>query len=141
MYAKCVTRADFKRLALARLNDAKLLLKNRRYGAAYYVAGYVVECALKACLAKKVRRYEFPPKHEVVKKSFYTHDLQDLAKACGLMDVLEKGTTQLQAHWTTIKDWSEESRYDLGAGKQAKDILLAIDDPVDGVLQCIKHYW
>ena len=141
MYSEHVNRADFKKLAIMRLDDAKALLKDRRYSAAYYVAGYVVECALKACLAKKARRYEFPPRPDEIRKSYYTHDLQELAKASDLLEELEKGRSKLRGYWTTVKDWSGASRYNPQAGKRAKDILLAIEDPTDGVLQCIKRFW
>jgi HEPN domain-containing protein len=134
-------RSEFKKLAMTRLDDAKVLLKNRRDSAAYYLAGYAVECALKACLAKKTRQYHFPPEPETVRKRYYTHDLQILAKECGLSDVLEKGDPQLAKYWTSIKDWSERSRYDPHAGILAKDILRAVDDPASGVFQCIKRYW
>ena len=141
MYSNSVNRAELKELALTRLVDANVLLKNRRPSAAYYVAGYVVECALKACLAKKTRRYEFPPEPKVVREVYYTHDLQKLAEASGLSRVLEDGSAKLRTYWTTVKDWSEASRYDPNAGKRALDILEAIGDPEDGVLECIKRYW
>ena len=141
MYSDHVNRADFKKLALTRLDDAKVLLKNRRYSAAYYVAGYVVECSLKACLAKKTQRYQFPPDAKKVRQRYYTHELQILAEECGLLKEIEKGDAKLQAYWNTIRDWNEESRYNPGVGKRAKDFLLAIEDPAEGVLQCIKHYW
>jgi HEPN domain-containing protein len=123
------------------LDDAKVLLDNRRYSAAYYVAGYAVECSLKACLAKKTQRYQFPPDPDRVRKRYYTHKLQILAEECGLLKEIEKGRAKLQAYWNTIRDWTEESRYNPGDRKRAKDILLAIEDPADGVLQCIKRYW
>jgi AbiV family abortive infection protein len=122
------------------LEDAKALLRSKRYGAAYYLAGYAIECALKACIAKKTRRYDFPPEPKEVNK-LYTHDLQKLAEASGLITVLQEGPPKRQEYWTAVKDWNETSRYDPHAGKRAKDILLAIDDPRDGVLQCIKRYW
>jgi hypothetical protein len=95
----------------------------------------------RACLAKKARRYEFPPRPDEVRKSYYTHDLQELARASDLLDELEKGRSNLKRYWTTVKDWSGASRYDPHAGKLAKDILVAIEDPTDGVLQCIKRFW
>jgi len=140
-YSEYMTRAEFKRLALTRLDDARILLNKRRYGAAYYVAGYVIECALKACLARKARRYEFPPRPDVVRNSYYTHDLQKLAEEGGLLNELERGRPKLAGFWSTVKDWKGASRYDLQVGKRAKDILLAIEDPDEGVLQCIKRYW
>ena len=135
-------RAEFKKLALMRLDDARNLLKDRRYGAAYYVAVYVVECALKACLAKKTRRYKFPPKPSDVREFFYTHKLQKLAEASGLLGVFEKSSPKLSTYWNTVRDWNEDSRYEPYTDiKRAKDILLAIEDPAEGVLHCLKHYW
>jgi len=43
-----------------RLKDAEVLLQKGRNEAAYYLAGYAVECALKACIAKQTKRHEFP---------------------------------------------------------------------------------
>jgi HEPN domain-containing protein len=57
-----VKRKDLQALANARLRDAEILLKNRRFDGAYYLAGYAVECAIKACVAKKTQRYDFPDK-------------------------------------------------------------------------------
>lgn len=141
MYSDPVNRAEFKRLALTRLEDAKVLLKNRRHSAAYYTAGYVVEYALKACLARKARRYDFPPMPDVVRNKYYTHKLEILAQQSGLLGQLQQGSPRLQAYWTTVKDWKSDSRYDPHAGRRAKDILLAIEDATDGVLQCLKRYW
>jgi HEPN domain-containing protein len=136
-----MTRADFKKLALTRLADAKSLLRSRRHGAAYYVAGYAIECALKASLARKTGRYEFPPEPNEVREFYYTHKLQKLAQRSGLASKLEGGSTRLRTYWTIVKDWNEDSRYDPDAGKKARDIVKAIDDPADGVLECIKRYW
>jgi len=36
------------------------------FDGAYYLAGYAVECAIKACIAKGTRRYEFPDKRKVL---------------------------------------------------------------------------
>ena len=47
-----MNRADLQKLAEERLADAELLLANGRFGGAYYLSGYVVECALKACIAQ-----------------------------------------------------------------------------------------
>jgi HEPN domain-containing protein len=140
-YSNRVNRAEFKKLGLARLDDARVLLKNRRYSAAYYLAGYAVECSLKACLARKTQRYQFPPDPGTVRNRYYTHNLQILAEECDVVGEIKKGHAKLQAYWNTIKDWTEESRYKPRDGKRARDILLAIEDPADGMLQCIKRCW
>jgi HEPN domain-containing protein len=43
-----LNRRDFQELALVRLNEAKVLLDAGHFDGAYYLAGYAVECALKA---------------------------------------------------------------------------------------------
>ncbi len=47
-----MNRTVLQLLTEDRLKDAGVLLANGRYGAAYHLAGYAVECALKACFAK-----------------------------------------------------------------------------------------
>jgi hypothetical protein len=45
-----MNRVDFQNLATERLSDAEALIAGGRFDCAYYVAGYAVECALKACI-------------------------------------------------------------------------------------------
>lgn len=45
-----MNRVDFRQLAGLRIAEAKVLLDNNLYAGAYYLAGYAVECALKACI-------------------------------------------------------------------------------------------
>lgn len=47
-----MNRSDFQDLAQIRLAEAAALLQAERFDGAYYLAGYAVECALKACIAK-----------------------------------------------------------------------------------------
>jgi len=58
-----MNRAEYQQLAGAHLQHAKALLDVGLYAGSYYIAGYVVECALKACVAKLFSLtvdYEFP---------------------------------------------------------------------------------
>jgi hypothetical protein len=107
----------------------------------YYLSGYAVECALKACIAKQTRRHEFPPKakyaHEV-----YTHKLESLLKLAGLEKQLDSDMATnlaLARNWGVVKGWDEESRY-RSTGLNGKDLLAAIVGP-DGVLLWIKQRW
>ena len=88
-----MNRSDFRRLAEMRLVDAQVLLTNRRYAAAYYLTGYAVECGLKACIARQIRRYEFPPSAQFFRDVF-THDLTKLVTLAGLAAPL---TSQINA--------------------------------------------
>ncbi|HYP39716.1 MAG TPA: HEPN domain-containing protein [Chloroflexia bacterium] len=64
-----MNRDDFRKLAGLRITEAKVLLDNACYEAAYYLSGYAVECALKACIAKKTRRFDFPDKEFACRKA------------------------------------------------------------------------
>lgn len=58
-----MNRAELQRLAQERISDARVLLDARRWPAAYYLAGYAVECALKACIAKLMKSEEYPDRN------------------------------------------------------------------------------
>lgn len=60
------------------MKEAKALLTLGLNDGAYYLAGYAVECALKACIAKQTQRFEFPDKDKVTKG--WTHKLNELVK-------------------------------------------------------------
>jgi HEPN domain-containing protein len=57
-----VTRKELEALSRIRLREAEALARLGMSDGAYYLAGYCVECALKACIAKATQRQEFPDK-------------------------------------------------------------------------------
>jgi len=137
-----VTRRDFRELALIRLKEAQVLLRNGHHDGAYYLSGYVVECALKACIAKRTRRHEFPDKKTA--DASHTHRLSDLIKAAQLEDahIDEVGRDVVfGANWNIVKDWSEQSRYKKHPPESAEDMLSAVADRRHGVLRWIKQRW
>lgn len=71
-----MNRFDLQKMAEERVADAAALLDAERYQAAYYLCGYAVEFALKACIARQVREFDFPDR-KVVNDS-YVHDLKKL---------------------------------------------------------------
>jgi AbiV family abortive infection protein len=137
-----MNRNDLQTLAEERLTDAQVLLANGRFGAAYYLAGYVVECALKACIAKLTKAEDFPIKNS---SSVYTHDLKKLASAAGIdaaIAQLGRNDKAFETNWAYMTLWSEESRYDRYGDLQMAALMLdAVSDPKHGVLQCIRQYW
>jgi len=132
------------KLALDRLADSRVLLAAGRYDAAYYIAGYTVECALKACIARRTQELDFPPPPNVVRE-IYTHDFGKLLKAANLYQLFDadlKADPQLEVHWRRVKDWSEETRYDITKiEEEARHLIEAIGDVDHGVLACIRKYW
>jgi HEPN domain-containing protein len=139
-----MNRADFQKLAELRLREAKVLLDGKRYEGAYYLAGYAVECALKACIARKTKRYDFPPNDKTVRE-FYTHDLEKLAKGAdlgGALKIKEDSNVQFSLNWAVIKGWKEQARYEPRIDdKRAHDLYSAITDKKHGVLIWLKKYW
>jgi HEPN domain-containing protein len=138
-----MNRRDFQELAETRLLDAKALFEAKRFDAAYYLAGYVVECALKACIAKKTREHDFPPKDG---SRYYQHDLEKLLHWAfeGEFQQDQKADATLAGYWLLVTRWNEESRYELRgdqAEKLAEDMLLAVSDREHGVLKCLSKYW
>ncbi|OGK50025.1 hypothetical protein A3A55_03630 [Candidatus Roizmanbacteria bacterium RIFCSPLOWO2_01_FULL_40_14] len=136
-----LTRNDLKKLSQLRLKEAKKLLIARHYSGSYYLAGYVIECALKAYIARKTRKSEFPDIDAV--KASYTHNPENLIGAAGLKTQLNskiKSEKSFQVKWTTVIQWSEKSRYEIHTKKEAEDLLTAIEDP-KGVLKWIQKYW
>lgn len=95
-----MNNSDFQKLASIRLKEAQVLFREQQYASAYYLAGYAVECGLKACIAAQTRAGEFPPKPDIV-RGYYQHDLNGLVKAAGLRRELE---TQLESTVGFIKN-------------------------------------
>src|SRR5947207_1897885 len=112
-----MTRRELHRLSRLRQREARLLLRADQYAGAYYLIGYSVECALKACIAKQIRQFEFPDKD--LASRAYSHQPQELLKLAGLEDRLKQDmnkTTALALSWAVVKDWSVKSRYDSSIG-------------------------
>ena len=55
-----IARSDLRNIARARLRDAEMLLRARRYDGAVYLCGYSVEIALKARICRTSGWREFP---------------------------------------------------------------------------------
>jgi hypothetical protein len=137
-----MNRADFQRLAMTRLDEAGALLAAGKWAGAYYLAGYAVECALKASIAKQTRAYDFPDRTTVIDS--YTHDLVKLVKVAGLEQQLQSDTQAdllFAVNWATVKDWSEQSRYDLASQAAAESLNEALQDRRHGVMRWLRRHW
>jgi hypothetical protein len=137
-----MNRDDFQKLAQKRSLDAKALLDARRYSGAYYLSGYVIECALKAKITRSTKVYDFPDKKTVIDS--HTHNLSDLLRLAGLERQLTEDATKdpdLAVNWSVVKDWSEQSRYQSINGRAARDLFNAVHDPQHGVFPWLSQYW
>lgn len=120
-----------------------MLLDAGHYLGAYYLLGYAVECALKACVAKHVRRHDFPNKE--LAKAAYTHNLVSLRGTAGLnpdFDKERKANKPLERNWGVVKDWHETSRYSLSITEDdARGLYSACTSRGSGVLPWIRKRW
>src|SRR5258708_30307105 len=119
-----MNRVDFQNLAAERLCDAEALLAAGRFDCAYYIAGYAVECGLKACIAHKTREDDFPPRET---RKIWTHDLVDLLDSAGLKTEFSEETGRnllFEASWAIVRDWSESSRYENGHERLRAELML-----------------
>ena len=101
-----------------------------------------MECALKACGAKKTQRHEFPDLERA--KASYSHKFAALVMVAGLREELSKqiqADREFLANWSVALEWSEVSRYNLDTGPYAAGLVRAVFDRSHGVLRWIKQHW
>jgi len=137
-----VNRRDLQELSKVRLKEAKALLDLGMSDGAYYLAGYAVECGLKACIAKGTQRHDFPDKKKA--DSSYTHSLRDLVRVARLEAWRLKRVGEslaFESYWEVVDEWSERSRYERNSPEAAKHMVNAVSDRRDGVISWIKLYW
>lgn len=135
-------RRQLQQLSRIRLQETQVLLQASQWDGAYYLCGYSVECALKACIAKHVRRYDFPDR-DLASQS-YTHNLSQLVRVAGLELQLQAevaSSPALAVNWSIVKEWSERSRYERHQAEEARRLYAAIADRKNGVLQWIRRHW
>jgi HEPN domain-containing protein len=140
-----VNRKQLQRLAKERLKDSKALLAKKRWAAAYYFSGYVIECGLKACLLKYLDDTGIifrDRKYLSELTDCWTHDLGKLVKMADLESAF--GTARgahpnLEQFWGVVKDWKETSRYEEKTEDDARAMLDAVDNKPDGVFLWIQE--
>lgn len=138
-----MNRAELQQLAKDRIADAKALLAAKRWAGAYYLAGYAVECALKACVIVHLNTTdEFPERK--FSEQCWTHDLDRLMTLAGLKAALDADgvlAPELLHNWDIVKEWTESSRYSRTTREDAEDLYNGIADKKQGVLTWIKGRW
>jgi len=139
-----VNRIDFQTLADNRIHEALALMSvNPSWpSGVYYLAGYAVECALKAVICKKFREHDWPDKKFV--SDCHTHGILELVRHADLksdLDAAAAANRTLADFLGVVKDWNERSRYERRTEAEATKLIAAITDPVNGVLQWIKAHW
>jgi hypothetical protein len=130
-------------LSHLRISEARLLLRAGAVQGAYYLAGYAVECALKACIARQFRQHDLPDRALV--NDVYTHDLDRLLGLAGLRPALKQDAAVdplLQTNWDVVKDWNETARYHATiTATEAQDLYSACTSRRYGVLAWLRNQW
>jgi HEPN domain-containing protein len=109
----------FERAAQQRLAAAELLFTHDFYLDAIYLAGYTVECSLKALILRRTPRGDFEAMNEqLTEVGAKGHDLEYLKKILkkqlrggGRSDREALGA--LAVHWKALITWSTDLRYEV----------------------------
>jgi HEPN domain-containing protein len=137
-----VNRRELQTLAQVRMAEAKALLKAGFPDGAYYLAGYAVECGLKACIARATQRHDFPDKRNV--DASHTHNLKDLVRVANLEIARSeeaRSDSVFRNNWDFVQQWSEQSRYRRHDPATAKAMVEAVGIGKHGVITWIKRHW
>ena len=135
-----MNRTKLQDLALEKLADARLLFDNDRWSNSYYLYGYSIEIALKACIAKKFLAETVPDKFVL---QYYSHKLVDLMALAGLkVDLASKRRDgDFDSAWNFVEQWLEEARYAMYEAIPAVSMQDAVENEKFGVFSWIVDNW
>jgi HEPN domain-containing protein len=139
-----LNRAELLQLTEDRIQDARALIRGKRWSFAYYVAGYAVECALKSCLLARMIHTGWVFEEKAKIADCLTHDYEELIRIAGLTDELNasfKTNRAFVLNWKTVIEWKVTDRYGSKTKSEALKLHNAIFDEPDGVLPWIKKFW
>jgi len=140
-----VNRLEFQAMAEERIVDARVLLAGGQWSAAYYLAGYAVECGLKACIVKRVEAAAgviFEDRK--FSDKCWTHSIDELIKLAEV-HIAHKAdiatNPNLKKNWSIACAWNEQSRYRMTPQDEAEKLFGAVTDPTNGVMSWVRARW
>ena len=138
-----MNRAELHQRADDWITAAETLLAAGQWSLAYYLAGYAVEFALKACVLSRMIETGWVFREKVQIKEVVTHDFHELARIAGLEGELRRRATDgaFQDNWDTATGWDVASRYQQKSEAEARSLLTAIRDQDNGVLPWLTTFW
>ena len=135
-----MNRIDLQNLANVRLAEvaSSLLLAGHPNGA-YYLAGYSVECALKAVIASQTQLHDFPDKQRAIDS--FVHDLERSCKSRPVDRSVAGGSLSGKLSFCRgigplSLSGPETARYNVYSIRDAEAIIGAVGDRNEGVLSC-----
>ncbi|MGL6095725.1 MAG: hypothetical protein ACRC7O_08020 [Fimbriiglobus sp.] len=135
---------ELRQLAGDRVSDTRALLAAGRWSGAYYLAGYAVECGLKACVLGHILRTGVIFQNRKFGEQCWTHDLQQLVVLAGLKaahDRERSASPDFRFNWEIVAAWTSESRYEQKTRAEAEWLAGAVTDPTHGVLTWVMTHW
>lgn len=135
-------RTDLQAIAQSKIDDAELLLEHHRYSNSYYLAGFAVEIAIKACIAKQIAAETIPDKNYI--QAIHVHNIAELVGLAGLKPELQNKQTadpEFHTYWGIATKWKTDSRYQAIDPTSCQLLIQAVVEPEHGVLPWIKTYW
>ena len=136
---------QFLRASEARLDEAGVLRSRGYTLAAVYLAGYAVECGLKACIVKRVTAAAgviFEDRK--FSDRCWTHSIDELVKLADV-DVARQTDNAinpaLKGNWLVVCAWNEQARYRTTLQGEAEKLFKAVTDPTNGVMSWIRVRW
>lgn len=141
-----MNRDHIQALIVERRRDAEALLRQHRWGFAYYTTGYVVELGLKSCVLTRMAQTGWVFADRLPVKTFLTHDFGELVLLARLDKELTAKQTASKAfarNWGQVVLWKETVRYALPepTRTQAEELYRAVTDEPDGVQAWLRGYW
>ena len=119
------------------------MLRAGAFQGAYHLAGYAVECALKACIAQQFRQHDIPDRKLV--NDVYTRDMDTLLNLANLQPTFKQDAAThppLQTNWNAAKDWKETTRYNPRVtAQEAQDLYSACTARRYGILAWLRGQW
>ncbi|WP_028527203.1 hypothetical protein [Runella limosa] len=144
---------DFQTMAGLKVVEAKVLCSGGHHKAAFYLAGYALEFALKAAVCKCLDMPDFFKEKQKgtagyvggVLEKYKTHDIKTLIVLAGLYNKLEDYKTvnsDFGLAWYHIENlnWSERCRYEL-AGHSDIDVNKFVEGIETQFLPWISQHW
>lgn len=116
--------SEVRRIASARLRDASVLLRAKRFDGAVYLCGYAVELALKARICKTLKWSGYPESNKEFEllKSFKVHDLDVLLRLTGREEAVK---ANYFVEWSAVAAWNPEARYKpIGSANESDATLM-----------------
>ena len=105
-----ISTRDLRAIARARLRDAQVLLRAKRFDGAYYLSGYAIELVLKARICRTLKWEGFPQSAKDFEglQSLKTHNLEILLKLSGIEPRVKARHLK---EWSEVILWNPEQRY------------------------------